>query len=358
MEVMDVVPAATLLVPYFEVDPEPDKPQVTTELTIVNSEVTMICLAHVTLWTDLGLPTINFNIPIPPGGVAYLDLHDLFAGGELPFPGFGSDCGDLSAEMPTTRADLQAAHTGGRSDKLFSGQCGAIPRDDGIARGFVTIDSVDDCTEQTPRDPTYFTNDASEANVLFGSYTIRSRFPAAAAGAPMIHIEADSSSLGLESFYYRFHSVPSTVDGREPIAQRWSVPFYNDLSDVVCWRDQFFSAPFNCGFGLLPIPTKDVAVYDHRGLPSFPAATLTPCTIASSRIPAGELGFPTGAKTGTVYIDVDPIGPALTSGAFEPRNQSAVSVIHQLHPGGLVVHVQGAVQSDSLPPVLLLEAGE
>jgi hypothetical protein len=358
MGALDVVPAATLLVPYFEVDADPETSSVTTELTIVNHETTSICLAHATLWTDLGIPTVNFNVQIPPGGVVEIDLYDLFADGELPFPAFGDTCESLDEEMPTSASDLLAAHTGRSSSGLFGGQCGAVARSDRLARGFITIDAVDDCTDRTPRDATYFTSDASEANVLFGTYAIRRTSPPSATGAPMVHVEADSAQVGLESFYYRFQPVPSTADGREPLPQRWSVPFYNDLSDVICWRDQLFAAPFECDFGLLPIPDKEVVAYDHAGLPFFPPVTLSPCTIASSMLRAGSEAFPLEAKTGTLFVDVDQTDVAIPVGVFEPRAQACMSVVHRLHPQGLTVHVPGKGVSTFAPPILLQESGQ
>jgi hypothetical protein len=351
MHSFDNVPSATLLVPYFEVDTDPDAPSVTTELTVSNQATIAICLAHFTLWTDLGLPTINFNALIDPGGTIEIDLHELFTEGELPFDAFGSDCDSLSTSMPATVEDLVAAHTGRASGGLFGGMCGAIQYPDRIARGFITVDSVDTCTELTPRDATYFTAVASEANVLTGSYTIRTANPTAAAAAPMVHIEADSGAIGLESFYYRFPAIPSTADGREPLPSRWAVSFYNDLSDVVCWRDQLIEAPVACPVALLAILPRDVAVYRHDG-EELPSSVFSgPCRIAAGRVTAGSNAFPIDAKTGSVVVDVDADG-AILSGVFTPRRQAVVSVVHRLHPGGLTVHVPGSAVGDSFPVLL------
>lgn len=55
-----VGPAATLLLPYFEVDLQNGGEQ-TTLFTITNvSRFSQI--AHVTLWTDWGFPVLTFNI--------------------------------------------------------------------------------------------------------------------------------------------------------------------------------------------------------------------------------------------------------------------------------------------------------
>src|SRR5229473_4020446 len=54
-----VGPAATLLLPYFEVDVSGNTGQ-TTLFTITNV-VRYPQIAHVTLWTDYGFPVMTFN---------------------------------------------------------------------------------------------------------------------------------------------------------------------------------------------------------------------------------------------------------------------------------------------------------
>ncbi len=346
MGTLDQTRAATLLVPYFEVDPDPDEPTITTELVVSNTEFGIICLAHFTLYTDLGIPTINFNALIDPGGTIEIDLHDLFTSGELAFEAFGTACDALSEEMPTTPADLRAAHSGQSSPGLFGGECGATRRGDGIARGFITIDSVDDCTDQTPRDAMYFTTIASEANVMTGHYVIREGKPLRATMIPMVHIEADSAQIGLESFYYRFGPVPSTADGREPLPAAWSATYYTDATDVICWRDSLFSQTVECPLFAVGAG-RETFVYDHAGVETEIPVFAGPCAVASSKVRAGTPPFTT-AKTGNFVVDVDTSG-AILSGTTQPRDQAVVSVVHSLHPGGLSIHVPGTAARDQAP---------
>ena len=56
---LDNVPAATLLLPYFEVDP--DESRRPTTLFSINNASARAALAHVVLWTDLGVPTLSFT---------------------------------------------------------------------------------------------------------------------------------------------------------------------------------------------------------------------------------------------------------------------------------------------------------
>src|SRR4028119_2495923 len=62
---IDAVPAATLLLPYFECDLDdnlaPADGGVTTLFSINNASATAV-LAHVTLWTDESIPTLDFDI--------------------------------------------------------------------------------------------------------------------------------------------------------------------------------------------------------------------------------------------------------------------------------------------------------
>ena len=61
--VIDAVPAATILVPYFEVDlGNAGKSKFErTKITLVNTDEAPV-IAHVVLWTDLSVPTLNFDI--------------------------------------------------------------------------------------------------------------------------------------------------------------------------------------------------------------------------------------------------------------------------------------------------------
>ena len=55
------LPAATLLLPYFEVDiAAPRTSALTTLVTITNTSRDPQ-IAHITLWTDLGMPVLDWN---------------------------------------------------------------------------------------------------------------------------------------------------------------------------------------------------------------------------------------------------------------------------------------------------------
>jgi len=75
---VDNVPAATLLVPYFEVDLT--NPGGKTTLFSVNNASATAVLAKVTMWTDLGVPTLSFSIYLTGYDVQTVNVRDLFDG--------------------------------------------------------------------------------------------------------------------------------------------------------------------------------------------------------------------------------------------------------------------------------------
>src|SRR5215210_2015844 len=78
---ISVVPAATLLLPYFEVDLT-DRAGETTLFTITNASP-MEQVAHITLWTDFGFPVIDFNVYLTGYDVQGLNLYDVIANGQI-----------------------------------------------------------------------------------------------------------------------------------------------------------------------------------------------------------------------------------------------------------------------------------
>src|SRR4051794_35500038 len=75
---IDQMPAATLLLPYFEVDPA--NPAGLTTLFSINNGSAAAVLANVQIWTDLGVPTLGFNVYLTGYDVQTINLRDLFNG--------------------------------------------------------------------------------------------------------------------------------------------------------------------------------------------------------------------------------------------------------------------------------------
>src|SRR4051794_13704086 len=79
---LDVSPAATLLLPYFEVDL--NNPNALTTLVSVNNSSNVAVLAHVTIWSDLSVPVLAFNIYLTGYDVQTINLRDILINGILP----------------------------------------------------------------------------------------------------------------------------------------------------------------------------------------------------------------------------------------------------------------------------------
>src|SRR3954469_15697542 len=75
---VDDVPAATLLLPYFEVNLGDPNGQ-TTLFSINNASATAI-LAHVVVWSDLSVPVLDFNVYLTGYDVQTVNLRDVLNG--------------------------------------------------------------------------------------------------------------------------------------------------------------------------------------------------------------------------------------------------------------------------------------
>jgi hypothetical protein len=294
---MDDPPAATLLLPYFEVDLA--GPQGRTTLFSVNNAAPAAALAEVVLWTDLGVPTLSFQIYLTGYDVQTVNLRDIFATGTLPRTADRANDpqGDISPQgifsqdisfpgcagilpysqpilPPTFLQHLRAAHTGGPSP-IFSGKCSGRNLGDNVARGYVTIDLIKGCTLLNPSDAGYYGSDGfiDNRNVLWGdSYQVDpdGHF---ASGDNLVRLEADPAAFaaGETTFYGRF-SGRSAVDAREPLATAWASryldggPFTGGTSLVV-WRDPGRpTETFDCGGrpAWQPLGQGRVTVFDEE----------------------------------------------------------------------------------------------
>ena len=168
------MPAATLLLPYFEVDPN-NASGLTTLFAINNSGAAAV-LANVEVWTDLGVPTLGFQVYLTGYDVQTINLRDVFNGSLPQTAPAGQDpqdtispkglysqdlnfasCTQLLPYQPLPAsfvAHLRAAHSG-QFSALLNG-CAGQDLGDGRLRGYITVDTVSGCTLRTPADPGYF----------------------------------------------------------------------------------------------------------------------------------------------------------------------------------------------------------
>src|SRR4029453_6556909 len=190
---IDAVPAATLLLPYFEVDTT-SPAGVTTLFSINNASATAV-LAHVTVWSDQSVPVLDFDVYLTGYDVQTINMRDILVDGNLPVTASaGQDtAGDtISPKGPVSqdinfascstfpyttprlsvpfRAHLNAWLQGNQSPA--TGNCAGSKTQDGTLRGYVTVDTVNACNLFFPSDWAFYAPFVTFQNVLWGDFFI------------------------------------------------------------------------------------------------------------------------------------------------------------------------------------------
>ena len=297
---LDADPAATLLLPYFQVDL--DNPAAGNTIFTINNAWSEPALAHVTFWTDWSHPTIDFDIFLTGYDVQQVNLADIFATGNLPITGdLQSDPFDLVSPHGGYRPNgglITQSHPewdgsftdcanffpfyvnpliqGTNFERLVDGHtgqpissadnaCFGSDLGDDVARGYITIDSVNRCSVEFPseQDEGYFESGgmgiANNANQLWGDWIYVDRQNGFAHGDSLVHIEAldgfDALGDGTAdpavsdpangyTFYARYSTAGE--DNREPLGTTWGTRYLNnDLfapggTQLTVWRDSTF----------------------------------------------------------------------------------------------------------------------
>ncbi|MDA8021103.1 MAG: hypothetical protein MPN21_27005 [Thermoanaerobaculia bacterium] len=293
----DESPAATLLLPYFEVNL--DDPSSGNTLFTINNAFAEPALAHVTFWTDWSHPTIDFDVFLTGYDVLQVNLGDIFMTGNLPITadlqsdpqdlisphgGYRSDDGYISNPRPEWDGSFQECqdffpfysnpmvrgqifglmvngHTG-QPVTLVEDACLGADLGDNIARGYITIDRVNRCSVVFPseQDRGYFAADgtgiASNVNQLWGDWFFVDRYNGFAHGDSLVHIEAldgfDAVGDGTSdatvpdpatgyTFFGRYTAAGE--DNREPLGITWATRYLNNDTfspggtDLYVWRD-------------------------------------------------------------------------------------------------------------------------
>jgi hypothetical protein len=346
---ISVMPAATLLLPYFEVDLK-NATGATTLFTIANV-TNLDRIAHVTLWTDHAYPVVGFNIFLTGYDVQSINLFDVIARGVVaPDRGTGtavfvpgrtttrrtptSDPNpelDLTAcarlpgvlDDPTVRR-MQLAFTGGVVD-----ECEEAGGTHENAVGYATIDVVGNCTAAGPMDPEYWTRDIRYDNVLIGDdqFVVNSRN--FAQGSPMVHIRAVPEGgtpasrraaalifdAGFErTFYGRYQPADAPrLDGRQPLPSQFAARWIEGGADgfhtsFKVWREAASPAVSSCAdFARAELlHAADVVVFDeNENAAAMSSAVTLPATSATSVADDRYPRLPNGAEAGWMYLNLD-----------------------------------------------------
>jgi hypothetical protein len=273
-------PAATLLLPYFEVDLEAYSSSGETTLFTVTNVTNVERIARVTLWTDYAFPILTFNIYLTGYDVQSINLFDVISRGVIaPDTGTGTavsrfrgkysdpngsldltDCARLPGNLDASvvRAMQDAFTLGVLPEVGTRARCEAAGGEHDHAVGYATIDVVSNCSTHMPTEHLYWLDDIAFDNALVGDYMQVNSSKDSAESSAMVHIRAvpeggtvaerrarpQNFDAGFpRTFYsrYQFASEPR-FDGRQPLpsvfAARWingSVASYKTSYKI--WRE-------------------------------------------------------------------------------------------------------------------------
>lgn len=383
---VDDVPAATLLLPYFEVDL--DSQNGITTLFEINNATAAPIVAHVVVWTDLSVPVLDFNVYLTGYDIQPINMRDIldlvlpqtagpatdpdgpepnlndtvsnngaFSLPEIQFP----QCADqlpppvLSPALAQTRKDALTGNPSG----LFAGLCAGVNYGDNIARGYVTVDVVDRCSLQFPGDPGYFVAGgqgvAQNDNVLWGNYIYVDPSNNFAQGETLVHVEADAlnpetATPGEYTFYGRYVAW-TAADNREPLVGIFAARYLqNDAftggTDIIAWRDAKQAVgPFNCAAGPPSPPYRlgqeAIIIFDEKENPDIPQQVpispqpeqqgLNPFPWEAQRVTVGSPDLPVPFESGWLYLNLNganAAGPGAGNPPEDPfARQNWVTVI-------------------------------
>jgi hypothetical protein len=377
---IDFVPGSTLLLPYFEVDI--DNPQGVDTIFTINNASASATLTHVTVWTDLSVEALDFNVYLTGYDMQTVSMGLMVRDGIIPVTAsagqdptdqisphgpisqdinFASCNGTLPYDVPidpTYIDHLQSILTGGPSD-IYDGNCGGLDHGDRIARGYVTVDVTNACTILNPCDPGYFIPGGGgiggNRNIIWGNFYMIDRSRSLASSGDLVSVEAvpgigsgpfntyqgvDPGQLN-GSFWNRCNDYTALpyADQRESLPTTFGVNYFLSESfagqaDLIVWRDSLeaMGRGFDCGVGpdWYPLTNLQTVAFDEAEEPAVPPpCTVSPCPennvpdqfpAEAQRVSVASLEFPW--ESGWIYLDLDQV-----LGGIPTRSQAWVSVI-------------------------------
>lgn len=356
-------PAATLLLPYFEVDVNAPITTATTTLFTVTNVSRLPQIAHVTLWTDWSFPVLDFNIFLTGYDVQSINLYDIIVRGVI-----APSTGTSNRTTPGARS---AANTGGANPNFIAGAGGADDTCSRIATsipsglltdvrtslttgrnslcpgeviggthanaiGYVTVDVVGTCSFRLPTEPEYFATEILFDNVLIGDYQQVYPNPTTgnyAQGNPMVHIKAipEGGPAGSVvatnlpyTFYSRYQSILTpTRDRRVPLPSTFAARYIQGstggfLTDFKIWREGVTGAAADCDEYIVNgfLSVTEFVRFDERENPTtaVPDIIISPqpetefSLPETSRVASSSDTFPpleSGDVAGWMYLNLD-----------------------------------------------------
>ena len=318
-------PAATLLLPYFEVDLKATR-AATTLFTLQNVSPAPV-IANVTLWTDWGYPVLDFPIHLTGYDVQGINLYDVLALGALS----PTEChaGNIA---PSLLPELQGAFTIGGT----SGCSATVGFFHFRAIGYATIDVVSACSAKNVTASDYFATLLYD-NVLTGDFFWVNPGPITgnlAGGVPLVHIRAvpEGGAPGTladtnlpYTFYDRFalHPLSRKADRRQPLPSVFAPRFINGgegafNTTLKIWREGITSGMCSAAVSNSNMDIADAVRFDEHenativatcccilcppGPPGLPTTSSIP---SNNTVSLPPFGTATGDVGGWLYLNLD-----------------------------------------------------
>jgi hypothetical protein len=366
---------ATLLVPYFEVDLNNANGRNTIftvnkggrvdlftngNQTFPNNNAATAVLAHVTVWSDLAVPVFNFNIYLTGYDVETVNMRNVLNGTLPRTASAGQDPSDTispkgsksqdinfascTGQLPpapltgTALSNLIASLTGNPAPTL----CSSINHSDNVARGYITVDTVNNCTQRTPADPNYFNNgDATNQDHLTGEVYYVDPSNSISRGGNVVHIHSSATdplvtTSGNYTFYGRLNGFTAT-DQREPLSTSfslrfnpagtptsWRVPTPQPIkTTLIVWRDpKVPQAAFVCGTppDWYPLGQEGITAFDEQEHPQS-ITGVTPFPAATQMVQIGGSALPVTFTAGMLWLNLN----TTVTGAVGPTGDLAAA---------------------------------
>jgi hypothetical protein len=283
---ISTAPAATLLLPYFEVDVAGTAATAQTTLFTITNVTDIPQIAHVTIWTDWSFPVLDFNIFLTGYDVQGINLYDVLARGVIApgntpagtsnqttpgdlsldndanpnfnLSGLGS-CALLPGPIP---GNILAEVRSGLTTGVYASTCPSnkVGGTHANAIGYVTIDVANTCSTTLPNTSSYYSTEILYDNVLIGDYQQLNPNPTTgnyAGGNPLVHIRAvpEGGAAGSivapgttftnlpYTFYDRYTpTLTRQIDRRQPLPSTFAARFIQGgtgafNTDYKIWRE-------------------------------------------------------------------------------------------------------------------------
>ena len=379
-----VAPAATLLLPYFEVD---FTNRTTNTLFTITNVSRFPQIAHVTVWTDRSYPVLDFNIFLTGYDVQGISMMDILVDGKIASnigtgpttaqspigspnltnsyvnPNFSAaiGCGSNPGILPTglTAAVRTALTTGAYAPGGAGPSCTGVGNTHANAIGYITIDVAANCSQKLPTDSSYYLTDILFDNVLIGDY--QQLGPTAAgvaatsfdgAGNAMVHIRAVPEGGGAGApanvpgtnlpytFYDRYTPAAArTQDRRQPLPSTWAARYIQGGTSALAtnfkiWREGVTSGAAGCSVaanGVLPI--SEIVRFDEHENPYVNGGGPNCSPIEACQGSSATL--PETSSTNTASTTYPPLGGADVGGWMYMNLNNGGSLVYSVTTSGV-----------------------